>query len=282
MKNNFIFLLTCLLLGTGVTYAQVSLGTNTPHSSALLDVTSTTQGFLPPRMTTTQRNAINSPAAGLTIYNTTLKCLETFDGVRWYNFQIKPEIMVETDVYSIATGKIWMDRNLGATQVATSIDDAAAYGDLYQWGRLTDGHQIRTSGTTSTTSSTDVPGNSNFIIQNNDWRSTPNTNLWQGVNGTNNPCPSGYRVPTEVEFEAERVSWTSQNSAGAFASPLKLTLGGNRNPNDGNTFMLGEIGYYWTSTIVNISSKVLISYSSEAAFINLNRSVGLSVRCIKN
>ena len=32
------------------------------------------------------------------------------------------------------TGKIWMDKNLGATQVATSSTDAASYGDLYQWG----------------------------------------------------------------------------------------------------------------------------------------------------
>jgi len=40
-----------------------------------------------------------------------------------------------------ATGKIWMDRNLGASQVATSSTDAAAYGDLYQWGRAADGHE---------------------------------------------------------------------------------------------------------------------------------------------
>jgi hypothetical protein len=39
------------------------------------------------------------------------------------------------------TGKIWMDRNLGASRVATSVSDTLAYGDLYQWGRGTDGHE---------------------------------------------------------------------------------------------------------------------------------------------
>ncbi|MFT7002526.1 MAG: hypothetical protein ACJAVW_003569 [Spirosomataceae bacterium] len=50
-----------------------------------------------------------------------------------------------TNVTNPTTGKIWMDRNLGATRVATSSTDAYAYGDLYQWGRATDGHTLRTS-----------------------------------------------------------------------------------------------------------------------------------------
>jgi hypothetical protein len=46
---------------------------------------------------------------------------------------------------------VWLDRNLGATQVATSFDDSAAYGDLYQWGRAKDGHEDRTRNSTSAT-----------------------------------------------------------------------------------------------------------------------------------
>ena len=46
------------------------------------------------------------------------------------------------------TGKIWMDRNLGATQVAQSSSDKASYGYLFQWGRSSDGHQKRSSFTT--------------------------------------------------------------------------------------------------------------------------------------
>jgi hypothetical protein len=51
---------------------QVALGTSTPNASARFTIESTTQGFLPPRMTTTQKNAIASPAAGLVVYDTTL------------------------------------------------------------------------------------------------------------------------------------------------------------------------------------------------------------------
>jgi hypothetical protein len=50
-----------------------------------------------------------------------------------------------------------MDRNLGAARAATSSTDAEAYGDLYQWGRGTDGHEKRNSQTTSTLSSSNTP-----------------------------------------------------------------------------------------------------------------------------
>jgi hypothetical protein len=50
----------------------------------------------------------------------------------------------------VSAGQIWMDRNLGASRVATSSTDSEAYGDLYQWGRGTDGHEKRDSGTTLT------------------------------------------------------------------------------------------------------------------------------------
>jgi len=55
------------LLGDG----RVGIGTTSPNAAALLDITSTTKGFLPPRMTETQRDAISSPPNGLEIYNTT-------------------------------------------------------------------------------------------------------------------------------------------------------------------------------------------------------------------
>jgi hypothetical protein len=59
---------------------SVGFGTSTPNDSALLDITSTTKGLLPPRMTTAQINAIPSPADGLTVYNTDLSTLCFYDG----------------------------------------------------------------------------------------------------------------------------------------------------------------------------------------------------------
>jgi uncharacterized protein (TIGR02145 family) len=182
------------------------------------------------------------------------------------------------------TGKIWMDRNLGASRVAQSSTDANAYGDLYQWGRRADGHQCRNSTTTSTLSSTDQPGNSSFIITTipNDWRSPQNDNLWQGVNGVNNPCPSGYRIPTETELNAERLSFSSQNSVGAFASLLKFTVPGNRAYNSGGIALAGNSGYYWSSSVNTTNSRYL-NINSSASSMNLyQRAGGFSVRCIKD
>jgi hypothetical protein len=62
---------------------NLGVGTSTPNAAALLDVTSTTKGFLPPRMTTTQRDAITSPPAGLLIYNTSTNKLNVRVASSW-------------------------------------------------------------------------------------------------------------------------------------------------------------------------------------------------------
>jgi hypothetical protein len=62
---------------------NVIIGSSTDVASAILNVTSTTKGFLPPRMTTTQKNAIASPAAGLMVYDTTLNLISVYNGTIW-------------------------------------------------------------------------------------------------------------------------------------------------------------------------------------------------------
>ena len=62
---------------------NLGIGTNSPSASSILDLTSTTKGFLPPRMTTTQKNAITSPATGLVVFDTTLAKLCVYTGSAW-------------------------------------------------------------------------------------------------------------------------------------------------------------------------------------------------------
>jgi len=63
---------------------SVGIGINSPEVSALLDVSSTTQGFLPPRMRTSERDSINSPANGLIIFNTDSETIDVFtNGGGW-------------------------------------------------------------------------------------------------------------------------------------------------------------------------------------------------------
>jgi hypothetical protein len=80
MKKLFKFLTVLTILSGGTAMAQIGLGTTTPDASAILDVASTTKGFLAPRHTTTTRNAIVTPAKGLTIFNTTTNQLEINTG----------------------------------------------------------------------------------------------------------------------------------------------------------------------------------------------------------
>jgi hypothetical protein len=268
---------------------------NIHNNGAEVEIASTTQGFLPPHMTTTQRDAIASSVTGLTIYNTTVNCLQSWNGTLWDDYDgcgstepgptypagsvfCASGSATVVEVTNSSTGKVWMDRNLGASQVATSSTDTNSYGDLYQWGRGSDGHQCRNSATTSTLSSSDQPGHGDFIRYNGNWRSPANTNLWQGVNGVNNPCPSSYRLPTEAEFEAERSSWSSNNSAGAFASPLKLPMAGTRSRISGLLQVVGSNGYYWSSTL----SSALNFGSSSASVNGATVAVGNSVRCLKD
>jgi len=298
-----------LMLLTVSVVAQQKQGTNptTIQSTAVLELESTTKGFLPPRMTTTQREAITSPAEGLTVFNTTTNCLEWFDGTGWWNGctgkayvpnvcnPAKPTAIIE--VVS-TTGKTWMDRNLGAARAATSSTDKLAYGSSFQWGRAAEGHQctnrisgdgIVTSGNTTTKATTSVPtlGNSwdgLFIKPNSpyDWLTPQNATLWQGVSGTNNPCPSGFRLPTETELDAERAAFATQNAAGAFASPLKLAVAGERVYTNASPSNEDVRGVYWSSTVSGTDSRYLLFSAASATMMTWYRGFGYSVRCIKN
>jgi hypothetical protein len=123
-------------------------------------------------------------------------------------------------ITSPVTGRKWLDRNLGASRVATAYNDRQAYGHLFQWGRPADGHQVitytsNTAGSggpkTKTLATSDVPGHSTFITPDNtdtingvyvyDWRDDQNTNRW-AINNQGS-CPSGWHVPSAAEWEAE-------------------------------------------------------------------------------
>ena len=183
-------------------------------------------------------------------------------------------------------GRIWMDRNLGATQVATSSTDAASYGDLYQWGRDNDGHQSRASCKTGTAVTSASAGHGDFILTGSgtdyNWTNYGNENdLWQS--GLNDPCPAGYGIPTEPELNLELTQWSGPNYAiDAYNSALKLPLAGHRLSSDGKLTNVGSHGYYWSSSVSSKNARYLHFGNGAAYMYNYNRAYGLSVRCIKD
>lgn len=62
---------------------RVGIGTSVPNANAILDIDSTTKAFMPPRMTTTQRDAIPTPTEGMVIYNLTTHVLNFHNGTEW-------------------------------------------------------------------------------------------------------------------------------------------------------------------------------------------------------
>ena len=77
MRKHHILILVCLFAGMANVMAQnnVGIGTATPNASALLDLTDTQRGLLVPRVTSTQRTAIATPANGLIVYDITVNCV---------------------------------------------------------------------------------------------------------------------------------------------------------------------------------------------------------------
>jgi len=205
-------------------------------------------------------------------------------------------------------GNIWLSNNLGAdytnlssssfslTGQATAYNDYHAYGSLFQWGRNSDGHELVTwtsgtagtvkYGTTSTLSSTDTPSHALFIYNASspyDWRSPQNDNLWQGVSGTNNPCPSGFRVPTDAELTALVTAAGITNRSNAASSNLKFSSAGYRYSANGTLSTAGIAGFYWSSSV---SSAYAIQRRFYSSWTDRNtsgpRASGISVRCIKD
>jgi hypothetical protein len=80
------FVLNALLHSSAAAQGNVGIGTTTPDASALLDLTSTTQGFLAPRTTNTQMLGITSPATGLMVFNTTAGSYYYYTGSTWAPF----------------------------------------------------------------------------------------------------------------------------------------------------------------------------------------------------
>lgn len=163
---------------------------------------------------------------------------EIYHNGYWYN-----------TMTSSVTGRIWLDRDLGATAVCSDFNDTACYGEFYQWGRDTDGHEKRDS-LISYDFPADVDNAGNkFIIDTLDWLGyDANGSLreakWSNLNGES-VCPVNFRVPTQQEFKDENILAANFTLNNTVTNVLKLATAGERDLDRG-IVREGELGTYWT------------------------------------
>ena len=196
-------------------------------------------------------------------------------------------------VTSPYTERVWLDRNLGASQVCIAFNDKNCYGDYYQWGRNWDGHEKYILENNTDIQATDINnvGHGDFISStfalHYDWTQVDNNGSlrsknWSSIDGTS-VCPIGFRLPSIDELVEETMSHGVVDRDTAFTNFLKLPSSGFRGSGTGELVDAGSRGNMWSSS-VNRTNSSAMAYGLGFAnwYLNGSRDYGRTVRCIQD
>ena len=280
---------------------NIGIGTSVPASSALVDMNSTTKGFLPPRMTLSELQNIQNPADGLMVYSTTDQkyYIYTNGGSGWKSLwygsgPITPdftcgnpltighqvgEVAPVNKTVTYGTWWIgpeeelcWITQNLGADHQAASPTDTteASAGWYWQFNRIQGYKHNGVSRTPNTIFDQVIQDESNWLPE-------------------NDPCTHelgpGWRLPTRTEWETySTLVFTWNNYNDSWISPLKVHAAGELSTM-GNLWKLGgefAVGYYWSSTQQYSERGYHLETSALLCDLESHeKAYGLTVRCVR-
>lgn len=210
-----------------------------------------------------------------------------------------------------ADGRVWLQHNLGTTDVAQNAKDELSYGGVFQWGRPMDMHELRGSAAvqiaeayTPSTLPVSLKGVSvKGSVPNLWWYKGEIDDEWTASSEESvtmkigqDPCKlfgEDWSVPSYIEWMNVINKEIITNLSTAYNSNLKISAGGHRNGLNGNFYQVNNIAYYWTSTPATSTDPqvdteggararaVWFWESQVTPYKRDRRSNGHSVRCIK-
>ena len=279
MKKIFSPFITLAFFITIATAQNVGIGTTTPATSAQLDVSSTTKGFLPPRMTAAQRIVISTPAEGLLVYQTDgLKGYYYFNNGSWISLREE-----KTYISNTIGSQQWMDKNLDVTTYRNG-DPIPFITDQAAWYGLTTGAWCY---------------HNNDPANNGTYGKLYN---WYAVNDPRGLAPAGWHVPTDAEFTTlttyfggepvaggemkvtGTIRWATPNTGATNNGGWSGLPGGVRFAS-GSFNVAGFFGVWYSSTADGTSkawARYLAFDIANVYRLNYDKTYGFSVRCLRD
>jgi len=292
------------LAGQGV---RVSESPGDPDPSAGFEVDFQNRGFLPPRMSSEQRDALVNPADGLMIFNTTTGCPEYCFSGEWYTQcgnPVNPPFVCGTDTASDADNnsyttvqigtQCWLQQSLNTTKYANGDAIPEVTGNS-AWAALSDGAWSHYG---------NVASNSNTYGRLYNYFAATDE---RGI------CPVGWHIPTETDWvdlevylgmpsgeinntgfrgttqggaikQTGTTLWLSPNTAATNSTGFTALPTGGRG-NDGTYYFINQGGDMWSSTESTSSDAYYRSTYYENGGIwrgAASKKYGFSIRCMKD
>jgi uncharacterized protein (TIGR02145 family) len=283
MRKYFLLLVSLIFLSIAKSQ-NVGIGTNTPDSSAKLEIASSSQGFLPPRLTYVQRNAMQHPAAGLMIWCIECAELQVFNGLQWTNMtggtacaDYIPGIVI--------CNQVWMTKNLDVSKYRNG-DIIPQVTSPTAWNALLTGA---------------------WCWYNNDSATYADTYgkiyNWYAVNDSRGLAPLGWHIGSTTEWstlgacvggdttaafalkEAGLLHWRTNNINTTNSSGFTALPGGYRFF-DGTFTAVLDLAFWWTASPsalpTNSYMRSMTGPSGLLGTSNGNLRLGAYVRCVRD